>query len=97
MLPQTNGAALPQAWLKQTVHEFCNAINWDDQPPEMQRLGLTQPQEETQPLSLLLTVNQFFGNFNWAGDGMTTPQFRPEPAFDTATDTLTLDDFFDLF
>jgi hypothetical protein len=100
ILPQTNGATAypPEAWLKQTVRQFCNAINWDDQPPEIQHLRLSHAEGEAQSLSLFLTVNQFFSSFNWAGDGTApSPQFRPEPASDPATDTLTLDDFSDLF
>jgi hypothetical protein len=95
-LPYTNGSSAhpPQAWLKQTVQHFFNSINWDDHPPEVQTLRLAGQDEPKS--SLLLTVNQFFNTINWDGDAATPP--KPNAASPVqATDTLTLEDFSDLF
>ncbi|WNZ22811.1 hypothetical protein HJG54_08050 [Leptolyngbya sp. NK1-12] len=99
-LLQTNGAAAhsPQAWLKQTVQQFFGSINWEDQPPEIQHLRLVNAQTDPQPLSLFLTVDQFFSAFNWAGDGTRpTPQPLIEPMPNSESNGFTLEDFSDLF
>lgn len=99
-LAQTNGAASPQAWLKQTVQQFFSSVNWDDQPPEIQHLRLANAQAEPQSLSRFLTVSQFFNSFNWVGDSSVSTaspsQFLVEPVADT-NNVFTLDDFSDLF
>jgi hypothetical protein len=83
--------------LKQTVQEFFRSINWDDQPLEVQQLRLTA-QIESQPLSLLLTVNQFFSTINWEGSAIAPVPSRPVASESNSnSDTLTLDDFSDLF
>lgn len=95
-LPHTNGSSTypPQAWLKQSVQHFFNGVNWDDHPPEVQTLRLAGQDEPKS--SLLLTVNQFFSTINWDGDAATPP--KPNSASPAqATDTLTLEDFSDLF
>jgi hypothetical protein len=96
-LPQTNGSSIhpPQAWLKQSVQQFFNAVNWENHSLEIQTLRLAA-QSESQPCSLLLTVNQFFSTINWEGDAATPPKPTPSPA--TSADSIfTLDDFSDLF
>lgn len=92
---QTNGATSPQTWLKCSVQQFFNAINWDDHPPEIQRLRLATTQDGPQLLSLALPVSQFFSAIQWDGDAASSPQ--PLPPAPSDADTLTLDDFSDLF
>lgn len=95
-LPHTNGSSVypSRAWLKQTVQHFFNTVNWDDHPPEVQSLRLTGQDEPK--TSLLLTVNQFFSTINWEGDAASPP--KPNSVWTAeATDTLTLEDFSDLF
>jgi len=72
-----NGKALAQdnAWINLTVREFFKTVNWEDKPPEVyeltqdltQDLSRTAAQGSYQPLSLTLTVRQFFDAFPWDG------------------------------
>lgn len=99
--PSPNGLdAAPQGWLKQSVQQFLQGVNWDNQPPDIQTLRLAAAQPNQQ-LSLLLSVNQFFGAFGWegsAGLGAGLPQgLASLPDADTAADAFTLDDFSGLF
>ncbi len=96
-LSQTNGASdLSQGWLRQSIQQFFTAVNWDDQPLEIQNLRIASSQEEAQGLSLFLPVNQFFSAFNW--DGSAAAPLKPtRPTEKPAEDGLTLDDFSDLF
>jgi hypothetical protein len=98
---QMNGAngaaAYPlQAWLNQTVQQFFGSINWADHPPELQRLQLTAHLDQSQSLNLL-TVNQFFNAINWEGNPVTPLNSLGEPISDSEVDTVTLEDFFELF
>ncbi|NJO77130.1 MAG: hypothetical protein HC827_00465 [Cyanobacteria bacterium RM1_2_2] len=94
-LPKNGSSAHPpQAWLRQTVQQFFNAINWDDHPPEIQTLRLAARNESHSPL--LLTVSQFFSTINWEGDA-AVPLKPPSVASAEADDALTLEEFTDLF
>lgn len=97
VLPHPNGATEKpsQAWLKQTVQQFFNGINWDNHPPEIQQLRSVQG--DAQLLSLLLTVNQFFSAVNWDDSSVASPLPLPAPAADAEADTFTLEDLSDLF
>jgi hypothetical protein len=71
LLTPTNGSkphVEKSAWLQQTVQQFFNGFNWEDQPPEIQKLRAAFQANDTEPLSLRLTVSQFFGSINWEGN-----------------------------
>ncbi|MBW4468574.1 MAG: hypothetical protein KME07_24380 [Pegethrix bostrychoides GSE-TBD4-15B] len=90
----SNGAASP-AWLKQSVQQFLQGVNWDNQPLEIQNLRRAAARPNQQ-LSLLLPVNQFFSAFSW--DSAAQPMAAPSlPDADASTDAFTLDDFSGLF
>lgn len=97
MAPQARPAACPPNWLRQSVQQFLQGVNWDNQPPEIQTLRIAAAQPDQQ-LSLLLPVNQFFGAFSWEGQapspGSSFSQALPDA--DTAA-AFTLDDFSGLF
>jgi hypothetical protein len=93
--PKTNGSSAypPQAWLRQTVQQFFNAVNWNDHSPEIQTLRLSA---HHMPHSLLLTVDQFFSTINWEGDA-AVPLKLPSASPVEVDDSLTLEEFTDLF
>lgn len=98
VVAQTNGAAAQSLdWLQQSVQQFFSAVNWDDQPPEIQHLLLNTEPETAQTLSLFLTVGQFFGAFNWEGHNVAASLKPTSEPVAEAKDTFTLDDFSDLF
>lgn len=89
-----------QSWLQASVKEFFTAFNWDDQPLEVQEIKLQALTNGDEPLSLTLTVGQFFGAFPWDGTEMAAPLSTADPLMretPLAQDSLTLDDFSDLF
>ncbi|MCU0523980.1 MAG: hypothetical protein MUF72_04050 [Elainella sp. Prado103] len=95
-----NGAAATvSGWLKQTVHQFFSAVNWDDQPPEIQVLRQATHQPQSHSLNLLLTVNQFFSTVNWEGGAIAQPIKPAADPLSTPDQTkgFTLDDFSGLF
>lgn len=99
MTASLNGSSskAPQAWLKQSVQQFLQGVNWDNQPAEIQTLRLAAAQPD-QKLSLLLPVNQFLAAFNW--DGAAIRQSRAASALpdaDSKADAFTLDDLSSLF
>lgn len=98
-LPAANSANAHRNGLHQTVQQFFQQINWDDQPPEIQILQQPTIAGKDQPLSLLLTVNQFFSAIPWDGDpGAMSPSPIAEPlSRDETADSFTLDDFSGLF
>ncbi|MBW4519598.1 MAG: hypothetical protein KME16_07845 [Scytolyngbya sp. HA4215-MV1] len=104
-LVQTNGStAFPkgQAWLQMPVQKFFTAINWEDQPPEVQEIKQNAVEAAAQgndaPLSLMLSVSQFFGAFPWDGNAMAmNPPILSIASSTFEADGITLDDFSDLF
>ncbi|MDX2097379.1 MAG: hypothetical protein SFW36_06345 [Leptolyngbyaceae cyanobacterium bins.59] len=102
MMLQTNGnakAAQARQWLQASVKEFFSGVNWDDQPLEVQVLKQNNLAATEGPLSLTLTVGQFFGAIPWEG-GPSLPKTAAidMPLVDqTKADDFTLDDFSSLF
>ena len=109
VLTPTNGSkphVETSTWLQQTVQQFFNGFNWEDQPPEVQELRAAAQADNAAPLSLKLTVNQFFGAINWDGNRAIALPTHAELSFPedlTAIDVppdddgFTLDDFSGLF
>lgn len=100
-LAHQNGTKPHQpSWSTLTVQEFFRAVNWEDNPPEVQEIKLNLSQGEQTELSMMLTVSQFFDAVNWEGTAIaaapsTSPVLELPPA-KPAMD-FTLDDFSDLF
>lgn len=94
--PSNGAAPLQMAWLQQSVRQFLGRVNWDGDPPEIQRLKTTALQNASHPLSLTLTVDQFFSTVNWQGNAIATPT-HPAIPVPPRIDTFTLDDFAHLF
>lgn len=101
-LPHTNGSAAfrsSEAWLQSSVQKFFTGINWDDNPPEVQKAKIASSEPgNAGPLNLTMPVNQFFATFNWDGSAIAgaVPQQQsfsqtPKP------NEITLDDFSSLF
>ncbi len=85
-------------WLQSSVQAFFTAVNWEDQPLEVQELKLTALQESGQPtLSLYMSVNRFFAAVNWDGSAIAADPVLPELAAPQPQDSFTLDDFSGLF
>lgn len=108
VLTPTNGSKPhvdKSSWLQQTVQQFFNGFNWEDQPPEVQELRAASQADNAEPLSLKLTVSQFFGSINWEGNHAIATPTHPELTFEDLSaidippddDGFTLDDFSDLF
>jgi len=99
-LASTNGSkshSSSEAWLQASVQSFFAALNWEDNPPEVQQVKIASAQSENAgPLSLTLTVNQFFAALNWDGAAIAAPVQQQAPT-QPAADTFTLDAFSDLF
>ncbi|MBE9178899.1 hypothetical protein IQ268_10035 [Oculatella sp. LEGE 06141] len=98
-LVQTNGSSAlvnPPVWLRASVQEFFTTFNWDDSPPEVQELKLNAMEEGT-PLSMTLSVSQFFGAVAWDGAAIAAPPLSDSPTVLTDAKDFTLDDFSDLF
>jgi hypothetical protein len=100
MTASLNGSSnVPPPWLKQSVQQFLQGVNWDNQPAEIQSLRLAAAQPDQQ-LSLMLPVSQFLAAFNWDGamrqSLSTTVSASGLPDADT-TDAFTLDDLSELF
>jgi hypothetical protein len=94
------------SWLQQTVQQFFNGFNWEDQPPEVQQLRAASQADDAAPLSLKLTVSQFFGSINWEGNRSIAAPIHQELTFPEdllaidvppEDDGFTLDDFSGLF
>ena len=90
------GATSP-AWLLQSVQQFFQGVNWENQSPAIQSLRLAAAQPN-QTLSLLLPVNQFFSAFNWDDPvNQSMPAANIQAEADAKADDFTLDDFSSLF
>lgn len=100
-LTHTNGSTPPKTlWSGLTVQKFFEAVNWEDNPPEVQEIKRTASQGDNRTLSLMLTVSQFFGAVNWDGTAIAAvppPQEEPEAQVASGMDQFTLDDFSSLF
>jgi hypothetical protein len=110
VLTPTNGSkphVESHDWLQQTVRQFFNGFNWDDRSPEVQELRAVQATGDAEPLSLTLTVSQYFGAINWEGNQAIAQPVDHELTFiedismidipDNSDDGFTLDDFSGLF
>lgn len=87
-----------QPWLQSSVQTFFTGFNWENQSPEVQELKLQALQGSNTPLSLTLSVNQFFGAINWEGVAAAAPVVLTPPTSSVAVaNDLTLDDFSSLF
>ncbi|WP_421655738.1 hypothetical protein [Leptothermofonsia sp. ETS-13] len=100
-LLHTNGSKarhLSQSWMQISVQKFFTAINWEDNPPEIQqvRLAASEP-NNISTLSMTMNVSQFFAALNWDGNEIAAvtqdqPSIQPPKP-----DEITLDDFSNLF
>jgi hypothetical protein len=86
--------------LSKSVQQFFGAINWDNQPLQVQQLrqSVIETASAAALLDPKLPVKQFFAAINWEGLAalpvVVPPSQDPEPA---KSDSLTLDDFSSLF
>ncbi|MBD2095347.1 hypothetical protein H6F90_09275 [Trichocoleus sp. FACHB-591] len=88
-----------KSWLQSSVQAFFTGFNWEDQSAEVQELKLQGLQGTNTPLSLTLSVNQFFGAINWEGVAAAAPVAVLAPTSQpvSVANDLTLDDFSSLF
>lgn len=101
-LPSTNGSSAyrpAQAWMQSSVQKFFSNINWEDNPPEVQEAKQASSEPgHTGPLSLTMSVSQFFAALNWDGSAIAAPVPQAqEPPQPSKPDEITLDDFSSLF
>jgi hypothetical protein len=82
-------------WMRQTVRQFFGDFNWNDNSPEVEKLRQSTLNGQ-QPLSLTLSVQQFFGAIDWEGGSIAPPIANEQPPVNPA-DAFTLEDFSDLF
>jgi len=85
-------------WMRQTVQQFFGEFNWENNPPEIQKLVQTAFNTD-RPLSLTLKVSQFFAAINWEGSSIAAlpPSDEQSSTAIPPVDAFTLDDFSDLF
>ncbi len=87
-------------WLQLSTQQFFSRFNWDNNPPEVQQLRQNTVAGSTAPLSMTLSVSQFFGAINWEGEAIAQahPAVQASPdAGLSGADSFTLDIFSDLF
>jgi hypothetical protein len=106
VLPHTNGStsgstashadSIDNVWLRQTVRQFFGNFNWNDNPPEVEELRQTTSNGQ-QPLSMTLTVKQFFSAIDWDGNAIAAIPPTEQPPTLNPADAFTLEDFSDLF
>lgn len=105
-LVQTNGSAKGMqsaSWLKQSVQQFFQAVNWDGRalaPPPTDDTTLTPAAPVSTALSLTMKVSDYFDAIPWDGiPVIAAPIFldSPEESAPTPQDNVTLDDFFSSF
>jgi hypothetical protein len=89
-------AATSSNWLQSSVQSFFTAFNWEDNPPEVQELKLTSMQDGM-PLSMELSVSQFFSAIAWDGSCVAAAPSSAEPFSVSENNQFTLEDFSDLF
>jgi hypothetical protein len=85
-----------RSWQRSTVQTFFANFNWENHPPEVQEIKL-QAQTTQSPLSLTLSVSQFFAAINWDGNTIAAAPDTGLVALPPEADDLTLDDFSSLF
>jgi hypothetical protein len=98
VLPHTNGSKSSdpdRPWMQQSVRQFFSNFNWNDNPPEVQKLRQTSSSGQ-QSLSLSLTVKQFFTAIDWDGNAIAALPHEPSTP-QNPVDAFTLEDFSDLF
>jgi len=97
MLSHTNGFKPPvsQDWLQLSVQTFCTAFNWNDDSPTVQAIKQAAAHGDGEPLSLTLTVSQFFTAIPW--DSMSTASVESDLPTNVPIDRFTLEDFSGLF
>lgn len=87
-------------WLQLSTQHFFSRFNWDDNPPEVQQLRQNTVAGSTAPLSMTLSVSQFFGAINWEGEAIAQAHHAPQASLDdglSGANSFTLDTFSDLF
>ncbi len=97
-LPQTNGAkarATSELWQRESVKSFFTGFNWENHPADLQEIKLSLSENNNTPLTLKMSVCQFFATINWDDTTIAAPS--PAPSTQAAPDSLTLDDFSGLF
>lgn len=87
-----NGVA--QAWLQNSVRSFFEQIYWEGRPP-------IPDSDAGGGSAMTLTVQDFFASFPWDGQPQVASplsplEFQPQES-PPEDDSMTLDDFFDLF
>lgn len=100
-LAHTNGSAagmLP--WLKHSVQQFFQGFNWDNLPPSVETTSPSSAPATVDldaPLSLTLSVSQFFGAVAWDGSrAIGSPVRVEEPVLAPAPENnFTIDNAFD--
>ena len=101
----SNGrAAATESWLALSVREFFTTVNWENKPPEVQQLSqelvISARQGTASPLSLNLTVSQFFGAIPWDGAAIASLPVQTDDILlsdPTNGSDFTLEGFSDLF
>jgi len=81
-------------WLQQSVREFWQDVNWENQAIA------PKGQAKFQPLSLTLSVKNYFSLIPWENQAIAaTPISTPEPAEPPKSETLEdlLSDVFEFF
>lgn len=100
-IPASARLPMTQEWLQQTTQSFFGAFNWDDNPPEVQELKRATIENNGGPLSLTLSVGQFFATINWDDSAIAKPPTSPSPLSNESdvgtASPFTLEDFSDLF
>ena len=100
VLTHTNGSSAhaPKTWMTHSVQDFFTAFNWEDQPPEVQELRRSGLESiDNKPIWLTLTVSQFMSTIDWDGSTIAATPNLEAPPQAPGIDSLTLDDFSDLF
>lgn len=97
MLSHTNSFKPPvsQDWLQLSVQTFFAGFNWNDDSPTVQAIKQTAAQSNGEPLSLTLTVSQFFAAIPW--DSVSTMSVKSDLSTSKPDDQFTLEDFSGLF
>jgi hypothetical protein len=100
VLMHTNGSSAhaPKTWMTDSVQDFFTAFNWEDHSPEVQELKRSGLEAiDNKPFWLTLSVSQFLSTIDWDGSTIAATPNLEAPPQATGADSLTLDDFSDLF
>jgi hypothetical protein len=89
--PLVHDAATPAPWLQRSVNDYFGAIAWVPLPvsPIAPATSADAASSNPAPLSLDLSVVQYFANFPWTGAAVVpvidaTEPIAPEPMLDPA-------------